>query len=158
MMNTNENDKELTNNSEKLFDTLLLPLIPVYYGDPTVPNITKTPSFIKASDFLNPHALAKHLLYLDSHPAEYAKYHAWRTDVHSFTESYLNEVKNLPGPTERKLHQLGATWTSDRKAMCCRLCNEDYLRQRIRERKGQGVNHTLSFVDIQRKFYRSVHP
>jgi hypothetical protein len=135
-------NRELTSheygNREKLFDVLMLPIVPVFYGDPEVLNITTTPSFIKASDFTSPSALASYLLYLDSHPMEYDKYFAWRHAKRPFTEEYLELAKYIPGPTERK-HNIykPQIWESQRKSNCCRLCDLAYLK-RLEDKKDES--------------------
>jgi len=78
--------------TEKLFLSLMMNVVPVYMGAADAPNITKTPSYIRASDFRSAHALAAYLLYLDSHPDEYMKYHAWRTDASLFDDAFLEQV------------------------------------------------------------------
>ena len=143
--------------SEKLFTTLLLPVVPVFYGDPRAPNITTTPSYIRASDFASPRALSEYLLYLDANPAEYEKYHAWRKSSTPFLKEYLDEVQLVPGPREIHAHigkRESLVWLTTRKASCCRLCNEQFLRSRIAERtRANIVNKTYTKHDIITRFY-----
>ena len=144
--------------SEKLFIALLLPVIPVYYGDPRAPNVTSSPSYIRASDFASPKALSEYLLYLDANPAEYEKYHTWRKNPNSILREYLDEAQFVPGPREIQAHSLrhdNLVWLIDRTASCCRLCNEQFLRARMAERtRGNIVNKTYNRkVDIARRFY-----
>ena len=112
--------------TEKLFTGLLLPSVPVFYGSERTPNITTTPSFIRASDFSTPAQLAAYLVYLDENPTEYAKYSRWRSKGNlgkAFTKDYLHASQyRAAGPKETQLHDYSA-----RTAQCCRLCDENYL-------------------------------
>lgn len=110
-----------------------MPLVPVYYGDLTVTNITKTPSFLKVSDYSSVRSLADHMLFLDSHPEEYAKYGQWRKETNPFLPEFLAKVEaNLPGPREVKMHMHSSSlFLSNRKAVCCRLCNPAFLEEKM---------------------------
>jgi hypothetical protein len=101
----------------------------VYYGDPDVPNITTTPSFIKVSDYSSTRSLADHLRFLDANPDEYARYQAWRKSKTPFTREYLNDLaENYPGPAEVAMNIAHVSrFLSNRKAVCCRLCDEAFL-------------------------------
>lgn len=135
----------------------MLSTVPVYYGDPLAPNITKTPSYIKASDFDSPRSLALYLLHLDENPKEYQRYQSWRKQGYdAFTDEYLDAVKHVAGPIERKLHKTEPVWLSYRRAMCCRLCDGDYLRERAAARGSHIVNFTLGKVEIHKTFHRGV--
>jgi hypothetical protein len=127
--------------TEKLLETLTLPVLPVYYGHPNVINITNTPSFIKASDFPSAEALAKHLVYLDENVDEYNKYHVWRKQRNPFAREYLDLFQNrIAGPLEVEkyafapgLKDTGSRETNvqnaQRRALCCRLCDKDFVKQ-----------------------------
>ena len=43
-------------------------------------------SFINVDDFSGPEELAKHLVFLNQHPAEYNKYHEWRNNFQVVNE------------------------------------------------------------------------
>ena len=127
--------------TEKLIEILSLPVLPVYYGDPIVLNITKTPSFIKASDFATPEKLAEYLLYLDANPEEYNKYHAWRRNPNPFASDYLHLLRDkVAGPleVERYLDSVDVKDAGSaqmnframqRRAQCCRLCDANFAKQ-----------------------------
>lgn len=119
--------------SEKLFTVLNMNLLPVYLGGEHVLNITNTPSYIHVFDFRSPKDLAMYLLYLESNPVEYNKYHEWRKSPNSFHDQYLNIVKDqFPGQIEAstfKKHQHGV-----RLVACCRLCNLNFLDHQIAKR------------------------
>lgn len=153
-------DLPFTDYSEKLFLSLLLPVIPVYYGDPLAPNITTTPSYIKVSDFNSPRHLSEYLIYLADHPWEYEKYHAWRKNPEPFQMEYLRKAQQIPGPREVMAHELAHSlkWLSNRRAMCCRMCDEAYLRGRIAAHSSNDeVNKTFGKEEIARRFYGGVH-
>ena len=137
--------------TEKLFTALLLPLVPVFYGSPHTPNITTTPSFIRASDFATPAQLAAYLAYLDDHPAEYAKYSRWRSKgnlPNAFTQEYLRALQyRSVGPREVKLHRY-----VDRTAQCCRLCDEKYL-QWASQRPKVIIPPRMAAEEIDAKFF-----
>jgi hypothetical protein len=142
--------------SEKFYSIHLLPLIPVYYGNPSVPNITSLPSFIKVSEFRNPKLLAEYLLYLDANDAEYQKYFQWRKHPELLNKQYLDIMqKRVPGPAEYLNHQIhkdGKLWMSVRRSVCCRLCDERYLRF-AKATRHDYVRWTASDSDIMRLFY-----
>jgi hypothetical protein len=140
--------------SEKLFTVLNMPLLPVYFGALNVPNITTIPSFIKAADFKSVRALAEYLLYLDSNPEAYARYHLWRTDTSLFTEEYLETIKRkFPSQTELKPYfRLGKG--AIRTSGCCRLCNLEFMDEQIARRTDADlIQHTLSQVQINNEFF-----
>ena len=127
--------------TEKLIEILSLPVIPVYYGDPIVLNITSTPSFIKALDFATPEKLGEYLLYLDANVNEYNKYHAWRASETPFAEDYLRLLREkVAGPLELEQYlkvdlskyahgKLEPYRAVQRRAQCCRLCDENHVRE-----------------------------
>jgi len=91
--------------TEKLTSVLMMNVLPVYYGTLDAPNITKTPSYIRASDFKTPGALAEYMLYLNKNHTAYMAYHAWRTDASLFDDEYLDTIQNrVPGPVELQAH------------------------------------------------------
>ena len=113
--------------TEKLLFALGLPPIPVYYGNPTPPNITITPSYIKASDFPNAKALAVYLLYTSTHPEEYRLYNTWKNNPAPFHPDYLSIMETrVPGPEEL------AAYVKENlpleSASFCRLCDEHYVK------------------------------
>ena len=76
--------------TEKLFLPFLYGAVPVYYGAPDVPQLTKTPSFIRVSDFKNRQELADYLIYLDSNETASMQYHQWRTlGYEAFSTEFL---------------------------------------------------------------------
>lgn len=133
----------------------MLPVVPVYYGDPGATNITTTPSYIKASDFRNPVALAHYLLQLDRNPEEYERYHEWRKHPEPFQMEYLRKVSKIPGPREVLAANEGKNnlW-GIRKAMCCRLCNEPFLREQMAARThADVVTARFREPEIAHRFY-----
>ena len=148
--------------TEKLFTAMLLPTVVVYYGAPNVPNITTTPSFIKASDFQYPKDLADYLLYLDANPEEYAKYHAWRSREDSFLPEYLEllEAKNA-GPEEILAHEhvfKRGWWLRQRAAQCCRLCDANYVKsQAVLRNDDSLVAGEYTKEDIEQHFYHGMN-
>jgi hypothetical protein len=145
--------------TEKLFTSLLLPLIPVYYGTLDVQNITTTPSFIKASDFKTPKALAEYLLFLDANPSEYDKYHLWRKAERPFTEEYMQTLQNrVAGPREILMHDKALPnfgwWLKARTAQCCRLCDRNFVEKAARSKKPESfISTTFLRADIKEVFY-----
>ena len=147
--------------SEKLLSILSLPVVPVYYGAPNVPNITTVPSYINVADFPTPEALSKYLLYLDEHPEEYNKYHIWRDKSGKyFTEEYLDAVRfKLAGPDETMQYPW-KTYGSyrHRAAQCCRLCDSRFVEWAEKQRKQKGAKHKVSVFNmpksnIMKKFF-----
>jgi hypothetical protein len=124
--------------TEKLFSILALGIVPVYYGSLDVPNITITPSYIHVKNFKTPKKLAEYLVYLDQHPDEYNKYHQWRNGQH-FDPDYLQLVANQV-PTTVEMTALRKTYPREsdviltRRAICCRLCDENFLMKGVQLR------------------------
>lgn len=139
--------------TEKLLTILNMPLIPIYLGAFNVPNITTIPSFIKAHDFKTPKHLAEYLLYLDSNPEAYAKYHLWRKDASLFSEEYLNLIKfKFPSSAELKAYPKGNH--AIRQAECCRLCNLPFIDMMIEKRtQADLITPTLTLEQINREFF-----
>jgi len=138
--------------TEKLYMPLMMNVIPVYYGALDAPNITKTPSYIRVSDFGSPKRLADYLLYLDAHPGEYMKYHAWRSDVSQFDDYYLDLMANrVPGPEEIKPYRRHSK-RPPRSANACRLCDENLVERTMRERQRVVYNH-MSTTAINNRFF-----
>jgi hypothetical protein len=65
--------------TEKAFDALLAGAVPIYMGAPNIVDFLPPSSFIDATWFSGPQQLADYIRHLLSHPAEYEKYHAWRS-------------------------------------------------------------------------------
>lgn len=132
-------------------------------GAPDVPNITRTPSFINAADFPNPEALARYLLHLAQHPAQYMKYHEWRKDIRTaFTDEFLRAVaRNVPGQTEMNVTRarLGPrrAFGVNRRAACCRLCNLHYVESVARQFDWSRIKMPRSAEWINEKYF-NYHP
>ena len=150
--------------TEKLIEILSLPVIPVYYGDPIVLNITSTPSFIKALDFATPEKLGEYLLYLDANADEYNKYQAWRTSETPFAEDYLRLLRDkVAGPLELEQYlnvdlrkysngKLDAYRAVQRRAQCCRLCDENQVRE-AKANRTRVVPHSWNEHTINKRFF-----
>lgn len=115
-------------------NSLVFGPIPIYYGAPNPPRITKTPSYIDASDFKSPEHLAKYLLYLSDNKEEYNKYHQWRYNSTSYDEEYLKFISlQKPGPTELRAYsafpEVSVPVLKVRRAACCRLCNLNWIQK-----------------------------
>jgi len=139
--------------TEKLYSSLTWGPIPVYLGNPMIMNITKTPSFINVHDFRSPKALSDYLIFLSKNPEEYNKYHEWRRSPDQFTDEYLKLVaEQLPGPEELEVHEkfLGHKHLAQRRALCCRLCNLDFVAKRIKER--DLVSEDMTNFKVRRFF------
>ena len=124
---------------------LNLPVVPVYYGALNVPNVTTTPSFIKASDFEAPRLLAKYLDYLDQNDEAYMKYHEWRFDSSGshFESEYLEKMaRKVAGPDELMFYRDRHVKRFPRAAQCCRLCDEGYVQEQAEWRR-ENLDKTL---------------
>jgi len=141
-----------------------MPLVPVYYGDPQVPNITITPSFIRVRDFDNPKSLARYLLYLDANPDEYAKYRSWRGNPSAISPEYIKSLqRDVPGPKEilANMDNRNSLYHSPRRSVCCRLCDKAYVQEKIEQRqqkltRGEPiiVHQAYDLDQIHSAFYR----
>jgi hypothetical protein len=75
-----ENTFETDYVTEKFFQPLLAGTVPVYRGAPNVADFAPGERcFIDANAFASTRELAEYLTHLDHDDAEYATYHAWRT-------------------------------------------------------------------------------
>jgi hypothetical protein len=129
--------------TEKLFTVLNMQILPVYLGAMNAPNITVTPSYIRASDYASPKELAKYLIYLADHADEYAKYHSWRNENAGpvFDPSYLRLVaKKYPGKRESQYHR---SRRMSRRSTCCRLCDLALLDRLSEERASHAENQDV---------------
>jgi hypothetical protein len=140
--------------TEKLFFALNVPVVPVYLGALNVPNVTVTPSFIKASDYKSPRELSSYLLYLDSNEKEYMKYHSWRKSPSSFTQEYLDSLAYKVAGPEELLAYRSLFKRYPRTAQCCRLCDENYVKYATSTKGPKSlVGAILSGDAIQRRFF-----
>jgi hypothetical protein len=159
--------------TEKLTSVLMMNVIPIYYGTPDAPNITKQASYIRASDFRTPQALGEYLLHLNEHPEEvrarsgaaqvavrspvrarkYMRYHAWRNDASQFDAEFLDTMaRRAPGPAELEPYLHFKHYP--RTAACCRLCDENYVRQaRLDRAEDHLVGGRWGFGRINEKFF-----
>lgn len=67
--------------TEKFFDTLKYPIVPVVYGLGNYSFYAPKSAFVNALDFKSPKDLADYLIYLDSNPDEYNSYFKWKKYV-----------------------------------------------------------------------------
>lgn len=75
-----ENTMETDYVTEKFFQPLLTGTVPVYRGAPSIADFAPGDHcYIDATKFASPRDLAAHLAWLSANPAEYARYHDWRT-------------------------------------------------------------------------------
>jgi len=142
--------------TEKLLHVLAMPVVPVYYGSPTTPNITVTPSFINVADFSHPKHLADYLMHLDHNPSEYYRYHEWRTDARLFHPDFLRAMQmKSPGPYEMLPFRNRGGKFYPRSAACCRLCDENYLQWAARDGvERRLVQHRMGQESIKRRFFQ----
>lgn len=147
--------------TEKLFFSLNIPILPVYYGWIQLPNITKTPSFIRVADFNSPKSLANYLLYLDATHTEYMKFHEWRWKSDSFEENFLKKLsKDVAGPDEQMIYvkQTPQPAYPSRSAQFCRLCDPDEVERLSRENYLAGskrivIEPPMNKQDILQRFF-----
>ncbi|XP_071745167.1 alpha-(1,3)-fucosyltransferase fut-3-like [Lepeophtheirus salmonis] len=79
--------------TEKYFQALRLPIVPVVYGKANYTVISPPHSFIDVRDFKSPKALAEYLTYLDKNDTAYAEYFQWKLDGHYIVSSTAQEAK-----------------------------------------------------------------
>lgn len=149
--------------TEKLFYTLNMPIIPVYYGWIQVPNVTKTPSFIRVTDFASPKSLSEYLLYLDENNAEYMKYHEWRFKSIAFENGYLDKLSRyVAGPDEEMIYERLTPRPAypNRVAQFCRLCNPEEVERLsnvniLAGSKRVLINPPMEKEEIYRRFFQT---
>ena len=130
-------------------------IIPVYLGAPNAPNVTRTPSYINAMHFSSPKELAQYLLHLEKHPEEYDRYNEWRDKPELFHPAYLKLVqRQMPGQEEmRPLREKGVDHMA-RRAACCRLCDENFVREAAQRRTLDDLVHgTWSSTMINHRLF-----
>ena len=104
--------------TEKLFMTLDVNTIPVYFGAPNVQEfVPGRKSFINADDFASPAELARFLTNLASDPKEYASYFEWRQ--RPLNPSYVEK------------------WHNRLETVFCRTCEAAYKLMQARDRGAQ---------------------
>lgn len=64
--------------TEKVFKIMSRTVVPVIYSGANISNILPPKSYINVEDYETVADLATHLMYLDTHPAEYQKYFWWK--------------------------------------------------------------------------------
>jgi hypothetical protein len=99
--------------TDQVFEALMAGTVPVYYGPINIEEYVPYKSVIQVRDFPTVKELAMYLIYLDQHPAEYAKYLSWKTSA--------------VWPDTLKLH------TSRRHALCgiCSLAHARLAEKRL---------------------------
>jgi hypothetical protein len=153
------NAKRKNKDSSKVVGkTLSYGPIPVYYGAPDVPPITNTPSFINVMDFPSPRELAKYLLFLSENEKEYNKYHEWRTDPYFLNPEFLKFLAlQRPGVVETNVHAdiQGFEIRANRRAACCRLCNESWLKRLAKTHLHEAFGPPKSLAWINHKIFNN---
>ncbi|KAK7070098.1 hypothetical protein SK128_001220 [Halocaridina rubra] len=96
--------------TEKVYNLLYFPIVPVVFGSAKYSTLLPSGSYIDASKY-TPRELARKLLYLQKHPMEYKKYLFWR---------YYYQPSTIGG--ERSLCHL-----------CARLYDEDFYEYNVIE-------------------------
>ena len=72
--------------TEKAYRTLTYDMVPVVLGYANYSRVMPPGSYIDVRDFDSPKALAKYLLYLEKHRAEYRKYFLWKSHSQVYTK------------------------------------------------------------------------
>jgi hypothetical protein len=112
-----------------------------------------TPSYIRATDFKSPKALAEYLLYLDANPKEYMKYHAWRNDPNAFDPQYLDLIEHqMPGQDELHAYRGRGYPKYSRRAACCRLCDANWL-ERAKATRNTLVGQKWHPEDVNNRLF-----
>ena len=124
--------------SEKYFKILSSGCVPVYYGAPDVPRLTKSKSFVNAMDYETPEELGDYLAYLDANRTAYAEYTSWRYEADPFNDWFKDYLRTKLfsavelDAAKQALKKEGNAAHSDflvvRRAAVCRLCNLNHLK------------------------------
>uniref|UniRef100_A0A0K2SWD6 Fucosyltransferase n=2 Tax=Lepeophtheirus salmonis TaxID=72036 RepID=A0A0K2SWD6_LEPSM len=123
--------------TEKYFQALRLPVVPVVYGKVNYSAISPPHSFINVRDFKSPKALAEYLTYLDKNDTAYAEYFQWKLDGHYKISSVpqenqktlchlcdkLNNLEHRPAYTPA---QMDKYWRGTKENPVCST-PEDYI-------------------------------
>ena len=96
--------------TEKLFNTFMLPIVPIVLGGANYADFAPPKSFINAADFKTPKHLADYLIYLDQNDEEYLKYFEWKTDFYIIRRFPICQIcqmlnTNLPRKSYSDLHK-----------------------------------------------------
>ena len=123
--------------SEKYFKILSSGCVPVYYGAPDVPQLTKSKSFINAANYKTPELLADYLAHLTRNLTAYAEYTRWRYERDPFNDWFkrylahnmysVEELKAAKGALRREGESAKSDFLVVRRAAACRLCNLPFL-------------------------------
>lgn len=107
--------------TEKFFNNLKLPIIPVVYGGANYSRFAPPHSYIDVNDFDTTKELADYLKFLAEHPEEYIKYFWWKKHYtimeHTLFNGFCELCKKLHDPEAlAKPHIYGDLqkwWTRD---------------------------------------------
>jgi hypothetical protein len=89
--------------SGQLYEPLLVGSVPVYFGAPNAAAFAPARSFVDASSFDGPEALAAFLARLLTEPPLLAEYHAWRADANEVARLLeFAKVRDAPVPSAHK--------------------------------------------------------
>ena len=97
--------------TEKLFNTMIYPIVPIVLGGADYTKYAPKNSFINVEDFKNPRDLAEYLTLLDRNQTEYLNYLKWKRQysiVRRFPLCALCEMLNndyLPPKIYKNLHE-----------------------------------------------------
>ncbi|CAB4054470.1 FUT-1 [Lepeophtheirus salmonis] len=92
--------------TEKYFQVLRLPIVPVVYGKANYTAISPPHSFINVRDFKSPKDLAEYLTYLDKNDTAYAEYFQWKLYGHYKVSSVTQEAQKTLCHLCNKLNNL----------------------------------------------------
>uniref|UniRef100_A0A7S3ZD39 Fucosyltransferase n=1 Tax=Lotharella globosa TaxID=91324 RepID=A0A7S3ZD39_9EUKA len=107
--------------TEKLYQTLMAGIVPVYVGCDNVNQFIPKNAFIRARDFSEPKKLADYLKYLAGNETAYNEYHAWRTN----------------GPSSPEWKHMN--WTFDRSTAngFCQVCQNIHAHREKKAQQGE---------------------
>ena len=90
--------------TEKFFRTLNYDIVPVVLGYGDYARFVPTSAFINAIEFNSPRLLAQHLLHIDSQPALYNKFFAWRQHITYHRERWPHTLLPAGAPLTATFH------------------------------------------------------
>ncbi|KAF2880052.1 hypothetical protein ILUMI_26121 [Ignelater luminosus] len=108
--------------TEKLFNVLLLNVVPIVYSAGINENVVPPKSIINIADFKNAGHLADYLKYLDDNVDEYVKYLEWKKDYSIRTERRIAACRlceKLHQPLKRSVYEdISGWWFGKNYTMC----------------------------------------
>lgn len=107
--------------TEKIYQTLLAGVVPVYVGADNIADFIPKSAFIRAADFKSPRELTDYLVYVAGNRTAYEEFRAWR----------------INGPNSYEWRHLNWTFETSTASGVCRLCRAINQQRNAKAKSGE---------------------